>query len=299
MRVFVTSGTDIDKAFDFNTQMISVGRSSDSDIQLKDQFASHNHLKIYRKDDKWYLQDLNSRNGTFVSGERVTPGEQFEVSEGLSIVVGMSVLSLGKELSDGMLSALTSPDLPRPRQDASQRSHAERKKTGQKNMDLVYKVYHVLRESLEIKEKLTKTLDFIFDLLLRIDRGVIMVFENETGELKEVASKCRKGADGPKYSKEVVDWVLRHKEAFMISDADLMGGEVMPETLRLRSIKSVMCVPLICRSRLKGVIYVDSVSRPHGFRGEDVYLMRALSGPIAMAVENAFLTEKSTLPKQA
>jgi two-component system NtrC family sensor kinase len=298
MRVFVTTGTDIDKAFDFNTEVISVGRSSTNDIRLNDRFASHNHLKIYRKDDKWYLQDLNSRNGTFVNGERVTPGEQLEVSEGFSIVIGMSVLSLGRELSDGMLSALTSPDSPLPRQDASQRSQAERKRTREKNMDLVYKVYHVLRESLEIKEKLVKILDFIFDLLLRIDRGVIIVLDNETDELKEVASKCRKGADGSKYSKDVVDWVLRHKEAFIISDADVMAGEAMPETLRLRSIKSVMCVPLICRSRLKGVIYVDSVSRPYGFRGEDIYLMRALSGPIAMAIENAFLVEENR-PEQA
>jgi two-component system NtrC family sensor kinase len=297
MRVFVTSGADVDKAFDFSTEVISVGRSSNNDIQLNDQFASHNHLRIYRKEGKWYLKDLNSRNGTFVNGEQVTPGKRFEVSEGLSIVVGMSVLSLGRELSDGMLSALTA-DSPLPRRDASQRSHAERKGTGQKNMDLVYRVYNVLSESLEIREKLAKTLDFIFDLLLRIDRGTIIVLENETGALKEVASKCSKGADGPKYSKEVVNWVLRHKEVFLISDADMMGGEVMPETLRLRSIKSVMCVPLICRSRLKGVIYVDSVSRPYGFRGEDIYLMRALSGPIAMAIENASLAERNTEQKQ-
>jgi pSer/pThr/pTyr-binding forkhead associated (FHA) protein len=299
MRVFVTTGADIDKPFDFNAEVISVGRSTDNDIQLHDQFASHNHLKIYRKDEKWYLQDLNSRNGTFVNGKRVIPGERFEVSEGFSIVVGMSVLSLGKELSDGMLSGISSLDLPLPRQDAPQRSHTERKKTGQKNMDLVFKVYHVLRESHGIKEQLAKTLDFIFDLLLRIDRGMIIVLEDETGELKEVASKSRKGTGGSKYSQEVVNWVLRHKEAFVITDADVMGGEVMPETLRLESIKSVMCVPLVCRSRLKGVIYVDSVNRPHGFRGEDVHLMRALSGPIAMAIENAFFAEKNKPSKQA
>jgi pSer/pThr/pTyr-binding forkhead associated (FHA) protein len=298
MRVFVSSGADVDKAFDFNTEVISVGRSSNNDIQLNDQFASHNHLKMYRKDDKWYLQDLNSRNGTFVNGERVTAGEQFEVSEGLSIVVGMSVLSLGRELSDGILSSLAA-DSSLPRREASQRSHAERKKTGQKNMDLVYKVYNVLSESLEINEKLAKALDFIFDLLLRIDHGTIILLECETGELEEVASKCSKGANGPKYSTEVVNWVLRHKEVFVVCDADMMGGEVMPETLRLRSIKSVMCVPLICRSRVKGVIYVDSVSRPYGFRGEDIYLMRALSGPIAMAIENASLAEKNTPQEQA
>jgi GAF domain-containing protein len=43
---------------------------------------------------------------------------------------------------------------------------------------------------------------------------------------------------------------------------------------------------------LKGVLYVDSLSRPYGFRWEDIYLMRALSTPIAVAIENALLGEK-------
>jgi hypothetical protein len=325
MRVFVTSGKDIDKSFDFDGEVISVGRSSENDIQLKDQFVSRDHLKIHRRNDKWFLEDLNTRNGTFVNGKRIPPGEHFEVSEGLSIVVGMSVLSLGKGFSDLILNALGSPVLPAlaespvPQspepsilhgkatapvlrnntattsptslQDSSSRRRGERRMTAQRNMELLTKVYHVLTESLGIEEKLEKTLNFIFDLLLRIDRGVIILLDSETGALKEVAAKRREGADSVEYSKDVVDWVLRHKQAFMVSDPAVRGHK-MRETLKLMNIKSVMCMPLICKSRLRGVLYVDSVSRPYGFRGEDIYLMRALSGPIAMAVENALPAEK-------
>jgi GAF domain-containing protein len=170
--------------------------------------------------------------------------------------------------------------------------------TAERNMDLIRKVYHVLTESLDLEQKLEKTLNFIFDVLLRIDRAMIILLDDETGALKEVAAKCRPGVDGVKYSKEVVNWVLRHKEAFMVSDPDI-GGHKMPETLKLMKIRSVMCVPLICKSRLQGVLYVDSVSRPYGFRGEDVYLMRALSGPIATAVENALLAGKGKPSKHA
>jgi hypothetical protein len=328
MRVFVTTGKDIDKAFDFDGEVISVGRSSENDIQLKDQFVSRNHLKIHRKNDKWFLEDLNTRNGTFVNGERIPPGEHFEVSEGLSIVVGMSVLSLGKGFSDLILNALGSPVLStlaenparpssepstghgratRPARrrriakasetslpESSSRQRGERRMTAQRNMELLTKVYRVLTESLGIEEKLEKTLNFIFDLLLRIDRGVIILLDSETGALKEVAAKWREGTESVEYSKEVVDWVLRHEQAFMVSDPAVRGHK-MRETLKLMNIKSVMCVPLICQSRLRGVLYVDSVSRPYGFRGEDIYLMRALSGPIAMAVENALPTGKDKL----
>ena len=57
----------------------------------------------------------------------------------------------------------------------------------------------------------------------------------------------------------------------------------------LVGVKSVMCVPLISRSQIRGVIYVDSVDKPYGFRDEDLYLITALSSPAAIAIENALL----------
>jgi len=206
-------------------------------------------------------------------------------------VVGMSVLSLGKGFSDRILTAPNLAPSPAPLEEASPRRQVDRKMTAQKNMDLIYKVYGVLTEALGIKEKLSKTLDFIFDLLLRIDRGMIILLDSKTGTLKDVVSKCREGVADLQYSKGVVDWVMRHKEAFMVTDAD-MGGKKAPDTLKLKNIKCVMAVPLISGSRLKGVLYVDSLSRPYGFRWEDIYLMRALSTPIAVAIENALLGEK-------
>jgi GAF domain-containing protein len=46
---------------------------------------------------------------------------------------------------------------------------------------------------------------------------------------------------------------------------------------------------LISKNRVRGVIYLDSVNKPHGFRKEDLSLLTALSSPAALAVENALL----------
>ena len=68
-----------------------------------------------------------------------------------------------------------------------------------------------------------------------------------------------------------------------------------PRTLALlikgthMGVKSLMCVPLISKSQLWGVIYVDSVDKAYGFREEDLDLITALSSPIALAIENAHL----------
>jgi PAS domain-containing protein len=57
----------------------------------------------------------------------------------------------------------------------------------------------------------------------------------------------------------------------------------------LMRIKSVMCVPLISKTDVHGVIYVHSTSVPHGFSKSDLQLLSALSSPAALAIENALL----------
>ena len=41
-----------------------------------------------------------------------------------------------------------------------------------------------------------------------------------------------------------------------------------------------------------GVLYVDSIKKPHGFRKEDLDLLTALSSPAALAIENSVLSSK-------
>lgn len=44
---------------------ISLGRSSRNDVVIKDKFVSKNHLLIREKNQRYYLEDLGSANGTF------------------------------------------------------------------------------------------------------------------------------------------------------------------------------------------------------------------------------------------
>ena len=43
------------------------------------------------------------------------------------------------------------------------------------------------------------------------------------------------------------------------------------------------------RSQLWGVIYIDSIEKAYGFREEDLDLLTALSNPVVLVIENAFL----------
>jgi pSer/pThr/pTyr-binding forkhead associated (FHA) protein len=58
--------------FDIHTAPMNVGRDPRSDIVIKSETVSKNHLKIISKGDQFFIVDLRSTNGTYVNGEKIT-----------------------------------------------------------------------------------------------------------------------------------------------------------------------------------------------------------------------------------
>lgn len=65
---------------------LSLGRSSDADVRIEDRYASQIHARIYPRGDSYYVEDMNSTNGTFVNGRQV--GGEARLSHLDSIQIG-------------------------------------------------------------------------------------------------------------------------------------------------------------------------------------------------------------------
>jgi len=288
--LYILSGPDAKiRTHEIQKEILFVGRSTDNDIQVPDQFVSRKHLKILQEGEKFFVKDLFSKNGTFVNGELINPGVEYPLAEGLPVVIGMSVICLGRGCSEEILSFLESSHVASVTLSEDE-IPPSRPLTVKKNMDLVYKVCEALTQPLDLRETLSRVLEHVFEVFARIDRGAIILVDAESGEIRETVSRTKQSGSPLRYSMDVVNRVLQRREAVMISDADTEQSEgELPETLKLLNIKSVMCVPLVSRARVWGVLYADSVTKPYGFRGEDLYLLSALSSPVAMTIENALL----------
>jgi pSer/pThr/pTyr-binding forkhead associated (FHA) protein len=71
-----------------------IGRNPECTLVLGDDFASGRHVRIYRRDDGWYADDLGSTNGTWLGNQRIGEGARLDVGSRLRI--GRTVIELRK-----------------------------------------------------------------------------------------------------------------------------------------------------------------------------------------------------------
>ena len=74
--------------WDFDSAPLTVGRSSQNDIELKrDEYASSTHARLEPRRDGVWLEDAGSTNGNYLNGirltrpKRLTPGDVVRVGE--------------------------------------------------------------------------------------------------------------------------------------------------------------------------------------------------------------------------
>lgn len=70
-RLWVVAGVHRGKTFRIATAEVRLGRAMDNDVQFPDRSVSRHHCRIRRDGEEWWIEDLGSTNGTFVSGRAV------------------------------------------------------------------------------------------------------------------------------------------------------------------------------------------------------------------------------------
>ncbi len=72
----------------------TIGRSPDNNLVLSDGFVSSSHAVLDLRDGTWWLTDLDSRNGTWVNGEKIS--QEVEIRPGDVVAIGQVKLKLAR-----------------------------------------------------------------------------------------------------------------------------------------------------------------------------------------------------------
>ena len=71
-KLVVTAGDKTGTEIALSGRQLTIGRAGDSDLIVDDEYASTHHAKLVFINGEWLLQDLDSTNGTFLDGQKVS-----------------------------------------------------------------------------------------------------------------------------------------------------------------------------------------------------------------------------------
>jgi diguanylate cyclase (GGDEF)-like protein len=128
-----------------------------------------------------------------------------------------------------------------------------------------------------------------------LEAGTILIQDESSGSLRQVATKVRDERRTRKIhiSRSIVGKAINQSKAVLITGSSTNGKRTLSEGVGVNRIVSAMCVPLITKAGIRGVIYVYSSNSPQGFRKEDLFFITSISNPAAIAIENALLHDKT------
>lgn len=90
--LLITGGPLVGTTMPLGTAPIVIGRSPASGLVLEDEYASGRHAQLYSRDGSWWVEDMGSRNGTYVDDERIVGPRQLQA--GTTVRIGQTTLEL-------------------------------------------------------------------------------------------------------------------------------------------------------------------------------------------------------------
>ena len=87
----------------------------------------------------------------------------------------------------------------------------------------------------------------------------------------------------------IVNYVLRVNEMVVLDDAANQGIFKADPYITQNRPKSILCLPLIFKNKMSGILYLENNLTPGAFTSERVEVLKILTGQIVISIENARL----------
>jgi diguanylate cyclase (GGDEF)-like protein len=294
--VFIHNGPLKGRSMQINKGSASIGRGPDNDLQIDESSVSKRHARIFKTVKGYSIEDLRSQNGTWIDGNLIASGKKIEVESGIPISLGNVLVSAGRALPSNFASDQACIDLGEFVSEYSKKSIlADTLMTNRRKLQQIFEISKLLMRSLDLKEVYDKILDSLFLHFKKLEAGAILLRDESSGSLCQVATEVRDNRRSRKMhiSRSIVGKAINQSKAVLITGSSTNGDGKLSEGSEGNRIVSAMCVPLIAKTGIRGVIYVYSSNSPQGFRKEDLFFITSISSPAAVAIENALLHDKS------
>lgn len=305
----VLRGVNPGHVYPLNRDSIVLGRNPNCDIVLPLPAVSRYHARIFRRGEDFYIEDLNSRNKTYLNENVVEHPSKLSENDRIRICDVEFVFRTAEEAeieraSHKRLTAgatLLEDELPTSTSTvmstldvATSYSPARVALNPAAKLKALIAISQSLARAVALDDVLPKVLDALFVIFPQAERGFILLRERQSGKFVPRAVKQRRerAHQSLRISRTILQQVVEKKEAILSADATRDARFDMAQSVVDFQIHSVMCAPLVgSEGEVLGVIQLDTSDQLARFSEDDLEVLASVACQAAIAVENAQLHE--------
>ena len=323
----ILSGVTPGKSFELSNQETLLGRDMFCDVSLPLRTVSRQHARILKQSDGFFVEDLESVNGTSVNGRRIDrrvllknqdqirihdvvllfyaeheAGSQNASDKKAAAKATTSTVSghAGSETMDQVVeieldNEPVATNIVSELDARTRTSRIENIDSPWVKLRAVIELTKNLGSTLSQDEVLPRILDCLFQIFPQTERGYILQNNGSGEQLEPVAIKHR-NLDADTISPiggRIVTRVMTEATAFLSSDADdAEHRKAMAESVLDEGIRSVMCAPLLgLGEKPLGVIHIETNDPQHPYIQRDLDVLVSVGNLAGRAAEAAKMHE--------
>mgnify|MGYP002623920710 FL=1 len=291
---------------------LQLGRAS-PDMPLTDYTVSRRHAEVRPTGRGWTVEDSRSANGTYLNGKRLERptrlkhGDQIRLGATLMVWDSSEETTLSAGAPSPLMSDLVDLEADRNLTDASIIGSVS---TADDSMILAspaaaeavrsWRVMSALLDAvgaiLSPQQLVERILDLLFEEVPG-ERALVLIRDERSGKFdtQVVRHRDSKAAGKMRPNKMIIGHVIDRREGVLCSNTTTDPRFAADETAEPKSgvgLHSVICVPLVAREAVLGIIYVESPMATHIYTEEQLRLVAAIGQMAGLAIEDVRLVDQ-------
>jgi len=296
-RLVVIEPSGVRREVPLSASPFRIGRQAGNELTLRDSRISRQQAQIIAVNGAWVLEDLGSRHGTYVNGEKVLRHElqpKDKIDFGMADSYRLLYVGEGATLEE----LVERVEAPAPQHAGSRELY---------HLGVLLEVARTMGTGLSLEDVLTAVLDAAIQVT-RTERGVLLLANAPGAELQMVVARdAQRGTLRPdqlQVSQSVVKRVVNTRRELIVSDTeDATAAMTAGESVARLELHTVVAIPIdklpvietldatisTRQGELLGVLYMDSHVPSSAFTELDREVLRTLAREAATVIENARL----------
>ncbi|MCS6866794.1 MAG: SpoIIE family protein phosphatase [Gemmataceae bacterium] len=299
-------GVITNKTIPLDGDLMIIGRDENlCQIVIPHHAVSRKHAQISRSGNQFFIEDLKSRNKTFVNSKEILPPHRQLLKPDDRIKICDFLFRFHDER------VVPSKNLPEwmtkdaPEEEADEANMTTIEATQSKNnaqQFLEVAPSERLRALLDISTNLSRMLELdplmaqiaetLFGVFKQADRCFVLMLDDNGRPYPKVMRSRRAALDDTRFSRTIVKKTIEKMESYLSEDASSDAALGPAASIAEFKIRSVMCVPLAnAEGQAIGAIQIDTQDRMKKFTRDDLNLLTIVGNLAGVAVDKARMHE--------